>query len=144
MVLKWYGFYFLHVGNFDEARRIYEDLLLWGKTKGGAHQVFIFNVVHAIADTYLKQENYEQAEKLYRQALGGRLELLGEKDPDTLSSMFGLTYILYHKGELVEAQTRCKKVCSLRGEVLGPSHSRTIQARLLQEKIEGQLQVRSK
>lgn len=134
---KWYGFYFLCVGNFIKAKEIYEHLLSWGRTQERTHPVFIFHIMHSLADTHLEQKQHEDAEKLYREALAGRQKFLGQNHPDTLSSMYGLSKSLWHNGKQDEANTLCQETCVFRKKVLGPSHPRTTQAELLQKQIDG-------
>ena len=79
------------------------------------------------------------AEPLYREALEGRRETLGDRHPNTLTSIHNLGHLLHVKGDLAAAEPLYREALEVQRETLGnrhPSTRRSIKnlSRLLQAK----------
>ena len=72
------------------------------------------------------QSKLGEAEPLYREALRGRLETLGEMHPDTLNSLNNLANLLSDQGKLSEAELLYGAALRGRRETLGETHSDTL------------------
>ena len=68
------------------------------------------------------------AEPLSREALEGRREKLGARNPDTLSSISNLGLLLMAKGDLAAAEPLLREALEGRREVLGARHPKTLAA----------------
>ena len=68
------------------------------------------------------------AEPLSREALEGRREKLGARNPDTLSSTSNLGLLLMEKGDLAAAEPLLREALDGRREVLGARHPKTLAA----------------
>lgn len=51
-----------------------------------------------------RQCNYEEAERIYRQALALIERVLGKEHPDTLTSVYCLAYLLYQQEQYKDAE----------------------------------------
>ncbi|KAL4804178.1 purine and uridine phosphorylase [Aspergillus unguis] len=72
------------------------------------------SLVQKVADCLTSDGRYFEAE--------ARKILLGDKHPDTLTSMANLAHTLRSQGRIPEALALLKACCRLRNEVLGPDH----------------------
>jgi tetratricopeptide (TPR) repeat protein len=84
---------------------------------------FTLSIISNLAELYAKQGSYEQAEPLLKDTLTLRKEVLGEKHPDTLTSMNNLA-MLYYGYE--QSESLLKDTLALRTEVLGKTHPDTL------------------
>jgi tetratricopeptide (TPR) repeat protein len=75
---------------------------------------------------YYGQDNYEQAEPLYRRALLIRERLLGPEHPDTASSLNNLANLYFCQGRYVKAEPLYIRVLLIRERLLGPRHPDTM------------------
>jgi tetratricopeptide (TPR) repeat protein len=71
------------------------------------------------------QAKYTQSERLFRQALAVREEVLGPKHPDTASSYYSVATSLEAQGRHKEAEPFFRKALAVCEEVLGPKHPNT-------------------
>ncbi|KAJ8112893.1 hypothetical protein OPT61_g4848 [Boeremia exigua] len=79
---------------------------------------------------YLRERgSYSVAEQLNRRALEGREKELGERHPDTLTSVYCLAHLLHTLRQYAEAAELYQQACDSRTEQLGPNHPRTIACR---------------
>ena len=72
------------------------------------------------------QGKYNEAEPLYREALEGRRATLGNRHPNTLSSINNLGGLLYAKGNLAAAERLCREALEVRRATLGNRHPDTL------------------
>jgi tetratricopeptide (TPR) repeat protein len=77
-------------------------------------------------EEYYEQGLFKQALPLAEEALRIRTEILGEKHPDTLTSLNNLAIIYQYLGRLSEALPLFEKCYRLRKEVLGEKHLLTL------------------
>jgi len=75
---------------------------------------------------YYQQGRFEQALPLAEKALKIRTEILGEKHPDTLTSLMNLANIYQNSGRLEEALPLFEKGYRLKKELLGEKHPETL------------------
>ena len=79
------------------------------------------------------------AEPLYREALEGKRETLGDLHPSTLTSIGNLGGLMYSKGDLAAAEPFYREALKGRRETLGSRHPQTLTSinnlgKLLKEK----------
>jgi len=80
----------------------------------------------SLAATYHNQGRYDAAETLKKRVLDLRREVVGEKHPDTISSMAELATTYHNQGRYDAAETLKKRALDLRREVVGEKHPDTI------------------
>ncbi len=81
-----------------------------------------------LADRYRDLGLYDAALPLQEQALATRRHLLGEEDPNTLSSVNNMGYLLQALGKLSEAEPFYREALETMRRVLGEEHSDTLAA----------------
>jgi tetratricopeptide (TPR) repeat protein len=86
------------------------------------------------------QGKAEEAEKMYRQALKLRKEVLGEEHPDTLDTMECLAITLSDLGQYVEAEQLQKHTVELMERVLGIEHLETLKSKANLAKLQREMQ----
>ncbi|KAL7942253.1 hypothetical protein V8C42DRAFT_360339 [Trichoderma barbatum] len=82
-----------------------------------------------MAQGHEKDGNYRDSEKLHRQALEKREQLLGKEHFDTLSSMNSLGELFTECGRYQEAEEWHRKTLEVGKQVLGDSHPATYDSR---------------
>ena len=86
-------------------------------------QARMMNVMGAV---YENLGLFAQAEPLFRRALEIRRRTLGDKNKDTLQSMYNLAEVLTWTGRAAEADKLCRESFEARKSVLGPEHRDTL------------------
>jgi eukaryotic-like serine/threonine-protein kinase len=86
-------------------------------------QARMMNVMGAV---YENLGLFAQAEPLFRNALEIRRRNLGDKNKDTLQSMYKLAEVLTWRGNTAEAEKLCRESFETRKSVLGPEHRDTL------------------
>ena len=71
----------------------------------------------------------EEARPLLQEALKARRETLGDRHPDTLSSIFNMGWLLKEMGQLEEARPLFEEALHALRETLGDSHPKTLNAK---------------
>ena len=72
------------------------------------------------------QGDYERAEKINRESLEGRVQVLGNKHEDTLSSLGELATVLWYQGKYKIAESMNRRALSGSKKVLGVDHPDTL------------------
>ena len=103
----------LELRAFEEAE--------WGRVKE-QDQARWLHSLSDLAVVHLRQERYEAAEEMNRRALEGREKVLGNKHPDTLTSVYCLAHLLHQKKDYAMAITLYERAHSSYISVLGSSH----------------------
>ncbi|KAK4108618.1 hypothetical protein N656DRAFT_684421, partial [Canariomyces notabilis] len=106
--------YLPHTQRALELRKSIED--------GDALIGLIFNVGEGLHQL----GKYEDAERMHRQALGLKEEVLGKEHPYTLTSMNNLASVLGRQGKYEEAERIHRQALGLREKVLGKEHPDTL------------------
>jgi hypothetical protein len=75
-----------------------------------------------LASTYRNQGRWKEAEELEVQVMETKKRVLGEENPDTLTSMNNLAFTLKGRGQNAEAIKLMEKCVQLRMLVLGADH----------------------
>ncbi len=83
-------------------------------------------VLHNLADVYYAQGDYSRAEPLYQEALQTSREVLGPRDPITLSSLNTLANNYQRQGLYGQAEPLYKEALQARRELLGPRDPETL------------------
>ena len=71
------------------------------------------------------QENYAEAEPLYRRALAIREKTLGPDHPDTAASLNNLALLRCLQGNCAEAEPLFRRALAIAEKVLGPDRPET-------------------
>jgi tetratricopeptide (TPR) repeat protein len=82
--------------------------------------------VYNLASVLLDLGKCEEAEALYRQALKGRVKVLGEEHPSTIASAINLAEVLKDLGKYREAEAFYRRSLEGREKVLGREHPDTL------------------
>ena len=87
-----------------------------------AEQWLLINV----GESYYLIGKYQEAERMYRQALELMRKVLGMEHPSTLNSMNNLALALVNQGKYEEAEQMHRQALELREKVLGKEHPLTL------------------
>jgi tetratricopeptide (TPR) repeat protein len=85
-------------------------------------------LILSLAEYTRKLSQYELSEKLYREAVEGRRQQLGDQDPGTLSAIGGIGYLLEYQGKNAEAEPFLVEALEGRRHALGNRHAATLQS----------------
>jgi tetratricopeptide (TPR) repeat protein len=96
-------------------------------TYGQDHSITLqySDILATILGTF--QENFSEAESLYRKVLKSREKVLGSEHLDTLESIEKLASLCRKKGEIFEAETMYRKILAVRENSLGLEHADTLE-----------------
>lgn len=83
-------------------------------------------MMNVMGSVYENLGLYRQAEPLFRRALEIRRQSLGDRDKDTLQSMYSLAEVLTWEGKTAEAEKLCRESFDGRKAVLGVEHRDTL------------------
>jgi tetratricopeptide (TPR) repeat protein len=86
----------------------------------------IFSKMHNMAVNFDMTGKFEQAEKLYKECMKQRQDLLGATHDDTLTSVSHLAAFFYKFGRLSEAEPLFERLTDACKHKLGPTHPKTI------------------
>jgi tetratricopeptide (TPR) repeat protein len=89
----------------------------------GEYTVFTLNT---LASELQAQGMYDEAEPLYREALEVSRETLGDRHPNTLTSINNFGLLLQAKGDLAAAEPLCLEALEVQRQTLGDRHSSTL------------------
>ena len=84
------------------------------------------HMMNVMGTVYENLGLFVQAELLFRRALEIRRQTLGDKNKDTLQSMYNLAEVLTWRGNAAEAEKLCRESFEARKRVLGPEHRDTL------------------
>ncbi|RFU73729.1 kinesin light chain [Trichoderma arundinaceum] len=87
------------------------------------------DVLTKVAEANSVLAQYQTAEQMYRQALEIRRTLLGEENPETITSINNLALILSYMGKNKEAEGLARSTIETYEKVLGKNHPSTITGR---------------
>ena len=115
-------------GNDVRVREILDKAssqVLSGLDKDPLDQAQLMGVM---GDVYRNLGMYPQAESLLRRALASRQKLLGDKNEDTLKSMYSLATLLREQSRTAEAEKLARQTLDLRRSTLGPEARATVES----------------
>jgi serine/threonine protein kinase len=115
-------------GNDVRVREILDKAssqVLSGLDKDPLDQAQLMGVM---GDVYRNLGLYPQAESLLRRALASRTKLLGDKNEDTLKSMYSLASLLQLESRTAEAEKLSRQTLDLRRRTLGPEARGTVES----------------
>jgi eukaryotic-like serine/threonine-protein kinase len=84
------------------------------------------HMMNVMGTVYENLGLFARAELLFRRALEIHRRTLGDKNKDTLQSMYNLAEVLTWRGNSAEAETLCRESFEARKSVLGPEHRDTL------------------
>ncbi|KAK4164715.1 phosphorylase superfamily [Cladorrhinum sp. PSN259] len=84
------------------------------------------DLLFSIAESYSEIAKYEEAERIYRQALELKEKVLGREHRSTLDSMNNLGLVLQNQGKYEEGEQIHRQALKLKEEVLGREHPSTL------------------
>jgi eukaryotic-like serine/threonine-protein kinase len=84
------------------------------------------SIRQTIGNTYLDLGLYQEAQRQVERAVELRRRALGERNPDTLTSMHSLASIYLRQGKYSQAMPLATRVLQLRRSVLGAEHPDTL------------------
>jgi serine/threonine protein kinase/Tfp pilus assembly protein PilF len=115
-------------GNFDEAERLFEEVLKVRKERLPDDHPLTLQTFNAFGTLYREQKKYEQAESLLRQALEGRQRKLGSDHPACFESIHELAVLYKEQGRYEEAEKYFLEAIEGRSKKLGYTHPHTIES----------------
>jgi tetratricopeptide (TPR) repeat protein len=127
MELLWiYGSCLHEDGRWDEAEKIYVQVIEIEKEKLGADHPDTLASMANLAVIYSEQGREDEAEKLKVQVIEIRKEKLGADHPDTLASMANLAVTYSQQGRQDKAEKLKVQVMEIQKEKLGVDHPSTL------------------
>ena len=85
-------------------------------------------MMQTMGDVYVSLGLYPQAQSLLTRAVDIRRRVLGPRNPDTLTAMYGLGWLLSQQGHYAEAEKLDRETLDIRRRVLGPEHPDTLRS----------------
>jgi serine/threonine protein kinase len=86
-------------------------------------------VQFAIAVVLYDQGQFRDAERVFREVLKEREQVLGPADADTLTTRRNLESALFYEGKYAEAEAEARALLALQEKISGPEHPDTLKAR---------------
>ncbi|KAG8816346.1 hypothetical protein FRC17_000361 [Serendipita sp. 399] len=123
-----YHMVYKSVGNWDATQQLEKHCCDHFYQRYGPTYPGTLDMMGSLATTFRHRGQLEEAEKLGREVLQRRTEIVGLKHSDTILSMNNLSLTLSARGKLREAEEMKRKVLELRKETSGPDHPDTIAA----------------
>jgi tetratricopeptide (TPR) repeat protein len=113
-----------HQGRLKEAEELMK-MILRRKFLSGQHFVLATDVMGDLALLYMDQGRLKEAEELSVKAMVIWKQILGEEDPQMLTSVVNLSSVYSSQGRWKEAEELGVKVTETRKRVLGDDHPST-------------------
>ena len=124
-------------GSYNEAEKLYKQVLEESKSTGvvkiqktsqraGYNDQPQLSAMSNLANIYMHQGRYNEAENMQNQCMEMQRLTLGENHPDRLNTMFHLALNYNDQGKYDEAETLFKQVLELQTESLGANHPDTL------------------
>ena len=108
------------LGLYDAAGRQLKTALET-QLKTGADRLLVAQTMADLARVEYQLHNHQESERLAREALAIRRQLLGEKHPDVAWSLNALGAQQFRAGKLDAAEPLLREALAIRREVLGPT-----------------------
>lgn len=116
-------------GNDVKAREILDKASRDIETGLTEDQELRAQMMEAMGNVYGNLGLYAKADSLFVNALGIRQRVLGERNPDTLQSMYDLAGVLRAESRNPEAEKLARETLDTRLQVLGPENRDTVLSR---------------
>ncbi len=116
------GLHAHHLGEYEEARRLYEQALAMARRVYGEEHPHVATSLNNLAEVLRTLGEYEEARRLHEQALTIRRQVYGEEHPDVATSLAGLAGVLWQMGEYEEARRLYEQALTIRRQVYGEEH----------------------
>lgn len=91
----------------------------------GSTHPYVAGTLNNLANLYLDQGKYDEAETLYQQALGIREKRLEANHPETAQSLYDLGRLYDIQGQYAKAEPLYLSVLTIREQQLGLQHPET-------------------
>lgn len=132
------------VAEYEEAERLHRKSLVILESSGAELRSSLLATKTDLADLLWSLGAYDEAEKLSREAVSGRMELLGPGHADTITSMGVLSLVLCAlakraetagdasesspttKARYIESASLAREVFEKKKEILGANHPQTL------------------
>ncbi len=108
-------------GDLDAAQHLLQEALDHCRQKFGNENIHTARVESLIAPVLFDLSRFDEAETLYRHALGVRREVLGARS-ETATNLHELATLLLHQGRRVEARSLFEKALAIRSKVHPADH----------------------
>jgi tetratricopeptide (TPR) repeat protein len=112
-------------GRYEEAKETFEQNLQTKDTLGLKNRSTL-RTCFSLANVYHDMGLYEDAERLHKEALDGKEEILGPKHPSVLKSVASLADTYSLQGKYEKAEELSGRALEGLEEVLGPKHPITL------------------
>jgi non-specific serine/threonine protein kinase/serine/threonine-protein kinase len=99
-----------------------QDLRTEALVFGDSPRLFSARLVNVMALEEYRAGNLDEAERLFREAHGIRLEVLGEEHPETVGYASNVAAMLARKGEYEAADSTYRRILEQLEQVYGPEH----------------------
>jgi tetratricopeptide (TPR) repeat protein len=123
MILNLYGLYYYYTGDFDNAG-IYYKKSLQGYKKAGSTLTYEYaTTLNNLAQLYLQQSRYKEAEEATIDAIGIFKKTVGDRHPDYIISVNNLGLICRYLERFAEAESLYQYSADLNMELFGEKSS---------------------
>mmetsp|Transcript_67001 Transcript_67001/g.196620 ORF Transcript_67001/g.196620 Transcript_67001/m.196620 type:complete len:238 (-) Transcript_67001:6-719(-) len=125
---------YLNNGNYEEAEPLIEAVVQDVEGEKNEHgevsaQFFLWS--RRLAEVYIGQEKYVEAEPHIKKAMKGFELKYGKEDEDTLDCKYFMAEVLYGLGKFPEANVLATEACEGLKDVRGPDHFITLRCKAL-------------
>jgi serine/threonine-protein kinase len=98
----------------QESEELFQEAIAIAERRAnGRPSLLLASFLNSLADNYRRQGRYEESKQLHREALGMRIELLGEIDPAVAGSHNNLGLLSLGTGEPEEARKHFQKALEI-------------------------------
>lgn len=115
--------YYVTIGDFNEAERVYKTALAQAEeiTKGTNNDL-VPAMLDWLADFYVGQTRYVEAEVIYNRSLAIKEKILGTDHYDVAETLTGLGKLNGIKGNYEDAERLFKRELAIQEKARGPDH----------------------
>jgi serine/threonine protein kinase len=112
-------------GRYEEAERLFVETMK--KTEWSGQMSHLeYNYMSTLANLYREQGRYEKAEPLFIETLETQRQVLGDKHPHTLASMYGLARLYTVQNRYEKAENLFTEMLEIAPRQLGEQHPDTL------------------
>jgi tetratricopeptide (TPR) repeat protein len=115
--------------HFDSPQNVSKGYRTRANAFGNNTAPSVATSLNNLAELLKTQGKYDEAEPLYRQAIGVWRTALGEEHPLVATGLNNLAVLLWNTGRSEEANVYGRQALAIATRALGPSHPKTQQYR---------------
>ncbi|MBO0766405.1 MAG: tetratricopeptide repeat protein, partial [Hyphomicrobiaceae bacterium] len=118
----WYAEHLNNAGRYEDAIAIEQRYLKIAETIRGPDDPLVSLVLNGLAESYLKQAKFAEAEQLYRRALAIDEKSFGPEHPEVARKVNNMAQLLQATNRLAEAEPLMRQALAIDEKSIGPEH----------------------